>query len=177
MLLGLSPLLLGIAIAIKLTSKGPVIYIQERLGKNKKPFNIYKFRTMKENAEKEGPQLAVPDDPRITNIGKFLRKYHLDELMQFWNVFKGQMSVVGPRPEREIYAQEISRILPEYERLFTIKPGITSLGMINYGYASNVQQMVDRALYDIQYLEEKDWKMESLIICKTIGTILKGKGL
>lgn len=177
LLMGLSPLLVAIALSIKLTSKGNVIFTQERIGKDKKPFHMYKFRTMVEGAEESGPQLAVPDDPRVTKTGKILRRYHLDELTQFWNVLKGDMSVVGPRPEREVYIKEILKKSPEYARLSEVKPGITSLGMVKYGYASDVDQMVERSKYDLYYLDNKSASLEMKIIADTILTVFKGKGL
>lgn len=177
LLIALSPLLGLIALAIKLTSKGPVIYKQQRIGKDKKPFEIYKFRTMVPDAEKDGPRLAVIDDERITSLGKILRKYHLDELTQFWNVIKGDMTVVGPRPEREVYIEEILKHLPDYDKILSVKPGITSSGMIQCGYASTVEKLVNRAIVDLNYLENKKSRDDLKIIGKTIITIFKGKGL
>lgn len=173
----LAPILVGVATAILLSSKGTVIYRQKRLGKNRKPFNIYKFRTMVMDAEKSGPQLAVVNDARITKVGKFLRKYHIDEFTQFWNVLKGDMSVVGPRPEREIFVNEIEKILPEYSKVFEVKPGLTSLGMIKFGYASNVAQMVERAKFDLEYLENRNSGCDARILLNTVPAIFKGKGL
>lgn len=173
----LAPILVGVATAILLSSKGTVIYRQKRLGKNRKPFNIYKFRTMVMDAEKSGPQLAVVNDARITKVGKFLRKYHIDEFTQFWNVLKGDMSVVGPRPEREIFVNEIEKILPEYSKVFEVKPGLTSLGMIKFGYASNVAQMVERAKFDLEYLENRNSGRDAKILLNTVPAIFKGKGL
>ena len=177
LLLGTSPLLLLIAGLIKISSKGKVIYKQERLGSGRKPFTMYKFRTMVENAEKDGPRLAIPNDTRITKVGKTLRKYHLDELTQLWNVLKGDMSLVGPRPERKFYADEIEKHLPEYSRIFDVKPGITSSGMVEYGYASDIHGMVERSKYDLNYLDNRSAALDSKILIKTIGAILKGKGI
>ena len=176
-LIGLSPLFLVTILAITLSSKGPAIFRQERLGINRKPFIMYKFRTMIEEAEKEGPQLAVYNDKRVTKIGRILRKYHVDELPQFWNVLKGEMSVIGPRPEREIYVKEIEKLSPEYARLFEIKPGITSLGMVRYGYASNIKNLVERSKFDVDYLDKKKASTDVKILLETVKTIIKGKGI
>ena len=176
-LIGLSPLFLVTILAITLSSKGPAIFRQERLGINRKPFIMYKFRTMIEEAEKEGPQLAVYNDKRVTKIGRILRKYHVDELPQFWNVLKGEMSVIGPRPEREIYVKEIEKLSPEYTRLFEIKPGITSLGMVRYGYASNIKNLVERSKFDVDYLDKKKASTDVKILLETVKTIIKGKGI
>ena len=177
MLVALSPVFLVISAGIKLTSKGDIIYRQKRLGKNKVPFTMYKFRTMIKNAEEHGPQLAVKGDLRITGFGRILRKYHFDELTQFWNVFKGDMSVVGPRPEREFFANEIEKVSPDYVKIFDMKPGLTSLGMVKYGYASDVKGMVDRAVFDIGYVENNSTLTDAKIIVQTIKTVLKGKGI
>lgn len=172
-----SPLLLIIALGIKITSKGRVIYKQERLGKDKTPFIMYKFRTMIPEAENEGARLALPNDPRVTSFGKILRKYHLDELTQLWNVLKGDMSLIGPRPEREIYVQEIEKLLPEYISIFNIKPGISSLGMIKYGYASDLNQMVERAKIDLEYLDNRNLSGDIKIFFNTFKAIFKGQGI
>lgn len=171
------PVLFGIAVIIKATSKGSALYPQERLGKDRKPFMMYKFRTMHENAEEHGPQLAKPDDPRITKFGRFLRKYHLDEMMQFWNVLKGEMSIVGPRPEREYYATQIEKLDPGYSKIYTVKPGITSLGMVKYGYASDINKMLERSRFDIDYVENLSSSLDMKIMGETVKTILKGKGI
>ena len=128
----LSPVFAAIAIAVKLDSKGPAIYRQNRIGRHKKPFFIYKFRTMRQDAEDNGPALSAKNDPRITKIGYFLRKYRLDELPQFWNVLKGDMSFVGPRPEREYYISQIIERVPAYSLIHQIRPGITSWGMVTH---------------------------------------------
>lgn len=173
-LVGLSPILLSMALAIKLTSKGPIVYRQERLGKGKESFVMYKFRTMIENAEPNGPQLAIENDPRITKIGKFLRRHHLDELLQFWNVMKGDMTLIGPRPERDIYITEIEKKFPEYHRIFKVKPGITSPGIVECGYASDINHMIERSRYDLAYLDNKDLFRNIDILMKTFKTIIKG---
>ena len=173
----LSPAYILIGLSILLTSKGGVFYTQQRLGKGGKPFNLYKFRTMVEDAEINGPQLATPGDDRVTSAGRFLRKYHLDELPQFWNVLKGDMAVVGPRPEREFFVKEIEKLFDNYETLFSLRPGITSLGSIEHGYATNIKQMVERALTDIDYIKRKSFKLDAAIILKTIKRMVDGKGI
>lgn len=173
----LSPLMLVLCILIPLNSPGPVFYSQERVGRIGKKFKMYKFRSMKYNAEAEGPQLASTDDKRITSIGHTLRKYRLDELPQFWNVLKGEMSLVGPRPEREHYIRQIMEIAPHYSRLLQLRPGITSWGMVKYGYASDVFQMVERMRYDLIYIDNYSALVDLKIIGYTIRTVLTGKGI
>lgn len=164
------------AITIKLTSKGPVFFLQERVGFRGKPFKIIKFRTMKIDAEKYGPQLSKDKDPRITSIGKLLRKYRVDELPQFINVLKGDMSIVGPRPEREFYIDQIIEINPRYKRLHNLKPGITSMGQVYFGYAENVKEMSERLNYDLLYLNKYSFLMDIKIIILTVVVMIKGKG-
>lgn len=171
-----SPLILGIALAVKLTSKGPLIYRQERIGFRHKPFKILKFRTMKNDAEADGPHLSVDDDPRITTVGRFLRKYRLDEIPQFWNVIRGEMSLVGPRPEREYYIEQIVKKAPHYTLVHQVKPGITSWGMVKFGYASTVDEMVERSKYDLIYLGNMTLGVDCKILLHTISTVLLGKG-
>ena len=172
-----SPLFMGIAIAIRRNSKGPIFYKQERIGKNQKPFIIYKFRSMFIDAEKNGPALSSPHDPRITKVGKFIRKWRLDELPQLINVIKGNMSFVGPRPERQFYIDQILPQAPHYEHLFTIKPGITSWGLIKYGYAKNIDEMIERLKYDILYLENRTLVVDFKILLYTLKTIFNGEGM
>lgn len=173
----LSPLLAMIAFAVKRSSPGPVIYKQERIGYNKKPFNIYKYRTMYTDSEVNGPSLSSADDPRITPIGRFLRKYRLDELPQFWNVVKGDMSIVGPRPEREYFLKQIIDKAPYYCLLQQVRPGITSWGMVKYGYASNVEQMIERAQYDLLYIDNVSFVVDLKILLYTIETVITGRGV
>ena len=175
MLLGL-PIFLAVMLATKLSSKGPVFYKQERIGRNGIPFYIYKFRSMIVKSEVNGPQTTSDDDPRITPWGNIMRKTHLDELPQFWNVLKGDMSIVGPRPEREFFIRQITQKAPAYLKLLALKPGITSIGQVDYGYAESVDQMVERATMDLRYLEEVNFFTDMEIIFKTVGTMIGGKG-
>ncbi len=172
----LFPLFIIIAILIKLDSEGPIFYLQERIGKGGKPFKIIKFRSMYVDAEAKGPSLSSKDDPRITRVGKFLRKTRIDEIPQFINVLKGDMSLVGPRPERQFFIDQIVKIAPHYRHLHRVKPGITSWGQVKYGYAENVQQMVERLEYDLLYIENMSLAMDIKILAYTILIILQGRG-
>ena len=177
-LLVISPLIAVLAILIKRDSRGPVFYSQERIGYHHKPFKLYKLRTMYVDAESDGqPRLSSPDDKRITRVGRILRKYRLDELPQFWNVLKGDMSLVGPRPEREYYIQKIMEKAPYYTLMYQIRPGITSWGMVKYGYARNIDEMIQRLQYDIIYLENMSLLVDLKIIIYTIRTVLGGRGM
>lgn len=176
-LLILSPVYLILAIAVKLDSPGSIFYKQERIGYHKKPFKIIKFRTMQENAEPDGPALTTDDDPRITRVGKFLRKYRLDELPQFWNVLCGEMSLVGPRPERRHYVDLIVERVPHYSLIHQVRPGITSWGMVKYGYAKNIDEMVERLYYDLLYIENVSFGVDIKIIFHTLSTVISGKGI
>ena len=176
-LLFLLPVFAVIAIAIKKDSKGPVIYSQERIGLRKKPFRIYKFRTMHTDAEANGPALSSANDERITHIGRILRKYRLDELPQFWNVLKGDMSIIGPRPERAYYIDKIMERAPYYILVHQVRPGITSLGMVKHGYASTIDEMIDRLQYDLIYIENISLIVDLKIIMYTVNTVLTGKGV
>ncbi len=172
----LSPLYVLLAVLVWISSPGGVFYRQIRIGKNKKPFMLYKFRSMYEGSEKEGPALSSTNDPRITPVGKYLRKWHLDELPQFYNVIMGDMSLVGPRPERKYFIDKISSQAPHYEQLFTVKPGITSWGMVKFGYAENVEEMLKRLQYDIVYLENRSLVVDFKILLYTLRSIFKGDG-
>ncbi len=171
----LSPAFIFCAIAIKLTSKGPVLFKQERIGKNGKPFILYKFRSMYVDAEKNGPNLSKPNDDRCTPFGRFLRRTKLDEIPNFFNVLKGDMSLVGPRPERQYYIDQIVKISPAYKQLQKIKPGITSLGQVRYGYASDVNQMLKRLRFDLLYMQNMSLYTDFLIIYYTIKILFKGR--
>ncbi len=173
----LSPLFAYIAWRIKKESDGPVLFKQERIGYLGRPFTILKFRTMYPNAEKEGPLLSSENDSRITPFGRIMRKYRLDELPQFWNVLKGDMSLVGPRPERKFFIDEIVKRAPYYYLLHNVKPGITSLGMVKYGYADHVDKMIERLEYDMLYYENMSLTLDLTILIYTIQTVITGKGI
>jgi len=172
----LFPIYFILIILIKSTSKGSILFKQERIGINASVFNILKFRSMIDGAEINGPQLSSSNDSRITSIGKFMRKSRLDELPQFINVLKGEMSIVGPRPERQYYIDKIMETAPHYKHITKVKPGITSWGQVKYGYAENVDQMVDRLKYDILYIENMSLTLDIKIMFYTIIIIFKGVG-
>jgi exopolysaccharide biosynthesis polyprenyl glycosylphosphotransferase len=175
-LLLLSPLLLYTALRVKLSSPGPVIYSQERIGYKGKKFHIYKFRSMFRDAEKDGPSLSSATDERITPVGKGMRKWRIDELPQLWNILKGEMSLVGPRPEREYYVTQILHRAPYFKYLLKVKPGLTSWGMVQFGYAENTEEMIERMKYDLIYVENVSLALDLKIILYTLRTIFKGKG-
>ena len=172
----LIPFYIFSALAVKLSSPGPVFFLQDRVGKNGKTFKIIKFRTMVMNAEKNGPQLSSKDDPRITKVGKFMRKTRLDEFPQFINVLIGDMSIVGPRPERQFYIDQIAKIQPQYNQLTKVRPGITSWGQVKFGYAENVDQMLQRMKYDLLYLKNRSLSLDIKIIFYTFIIVLKAEG-
>ena len=175
-LLLLTPLLLAIAVAVKLSSKGPVFFHQERVGRWGVPFMIHKFRSMYVGSERNGPQLSSDHDPRITVVGRFLRKSRLDELPQFFNVLIGEMSLVGPRPERQHYIDLISERAAHYHHLHKVRPGITSWGQVKYGYAENVQEMVQRLRFDLIYMENMSLALDIKILTYTVWIVLRGRG-
>lgn len=176
-LLILSPVLAIIALKVKLSSPGPVFYSQERTGLYGLPFRIYKFRTMVEHAEEDGvPQLTGDDDPRITRVGGKLRKYRLDELPQLWNILRGDMSIVGPRPERPYFIEQIMKEAPYYCLLYKVRPGLTSWGPIRVGYTDTMEKMIERLNCDIVYIENMSILLDLKILFFTIGVIINGKG-
>jgi exopolysaccharide biosynthesis polyprenyl glycosylphosphotransferase len=175
-LLVFSPLYLFLALMVKMTSKGPVFYWQERIGKKGKPFLIFKYRSMFTDAEQSTPILAKEDDPRVTKFGRFLRKTRLDEIPQFFNVLIGDMSLVGPRPERAYFIEKIVEKAPHYTYLQRIRPGITSWGQVKYGYASDVDEMIERLKYDVLYLENMSIMVDLKILIHTVMIVLQGRG-
>lgn len=175
-LLLLSPVYLFAAIRVKLSSRGSIIYRQQRIGLFGRPFYIYKFRSMYVNAEENGPALSSKEDTRITPWGRFMRKWRIDELPQFVNILKGEMSLVGPRPERKHFIDIISQTHPHYKYLHKVKPGLTSWGMVQYGYAENVQQMIDRMRYDLLYIENCSLALDVKIMLYTFIVLFQGRG-
>ncbi len=172
----LLPIYLISAILVAFSSRGSIFYSHERIGIHGKPFTMYKFRSMYSDAEKDGPQLSSKQDPRITPFGRFMRKTRIDETPQFFNVIKGDMSLVGPRPERQYFIDQIVERAPHYSHLQRIKPGITSWGQVKYGYAENVDEMIDRMKYDILYLENMSLFVDFKILIYTVLIVLQGRG-
>ncbi len=172
----LLPLYAALAIGVKVSSPGPIFFLQDRIGINGRIFRIIKFRTMYVDAEKNGPQLSSANDPRITRIGRFMRKLRLDEFPQFINVILGDMSLVGPRPERQFYIDQIASIEPQFLHLTKVRPGITSWGQVKYGYAENVDQMLQRMKFDLLYLKNRTLSLDFKIMLYTIIIVLKAKG-
>ena len=176
MLILLIPVYIIIALLVKCTSKGPIIFKQERIGLHGLPFQILKFRTMCDAAEGSTPQLSLDNDPRITPVGRWLRKYRLDELPQFWNVLIGEMSIVGPRPERRYFIQQIEQQAPYYCMIYKIRPGLTSWGPIKVGYTDTIEKMIIRLNFDVVYIENMSLLLDVRIMFHTIGVLLNGKG-
>ena len=171
-----SPLFLICYIAVRWEDGTPVIFKQERIGRFGRPFNIYKFRSMRLDAEKFGPALYKGDsDPRMTRVGKFLRDHHLDELPQLWNVFKGDMAFIGPRPERKFYIDQIVEHDPRYQFLYQIRPGVTSYATLYNGYTDTMEKMLRRLELDLYYLEHRSWWFDAKILIKTFINIIFGK--
>ena len=172
----LLPFFIIIAIKVKLSSPGSIFYKQKRVGFRGKEFNILKFRSMIENAEANGPALSSDEDERITTWGKTMRKWRIDELPQFWNVFIGDMSLIGPRPERQHFLKLMEQKAPHCRHLQRIRPGLSSLGMVKYGYAENVDEMIERLQYDIVYIENNSLSLDFKIMVYTVFTLLRGRG-
>ena len=177
MLLLLSPFMFLVAVAIKLNSRGPVLFTQERVGENGKAYTLYKFRSMVADAEKgSGPVWASEDDPRITRVGKLIRRLRIDELPQLWNVFKGDMSFVGPRPERPFFAEKLKKTIPYYNERFSVKPGVTGWAQIKYAYGASEEDALEKLKYDLYYIKNMSLVMDLTVIFHTAKIVLLGRG-
>ena len=172
-----APFFVLVAAAIKLDTAGAVFFSQERVGEYGRRFNLHKFRSMCENAEKEsGPVWAGENDPRITRVGNFIRKVRLDELPQLWNVFIGEMSFVGPRPERQHFVMELKEKIPYYNERFSVKPGVTGWAQVKYGYGATEKDALEKLKYDLYYIKNMSMIMDMVIIFHTVKTVLLARG-
>ena len=172
-----SPLMLLVAVAIKFDSRGPVLFSQERVGENEEVFTLHKFRSMKANAEEEtGPVWASDDDTRITRVGKLIRKLRIDELPQLWNVLRGDISFVGPRPERPFFVEKLKKVIPYYRQRFTVKPGVTGWAQIKYGYGASEQDALEKLKYDLYYIKNMSIVMDLMVILHTVKIVLLSRG-
>ena len=171
-----SPIMIFAALIVKLESKGPVLFVQERTGELNKPFDIYKFRSMAQDAEKDGPQWAQKNDNRITKFGKFMRITRIDELPQLWNIIRGDMSFVGPRPEREFFIKQLEQEIPYYNLRHTVKPGLTGWAQVMYPYGASVEDSYRKLQYDLYYIKHHNIIFDFMITLKTITTVIFGKG-
>ncbi|MDP0494290.1 MAG: exopolysaccharide biosynthesis polyprenyl glycosylphosphotransferase, partial [Fusobacterium sp. JB021] len=170
------PIMIISAIIVKLESSGPVIYNQVRVGENQKEFYVHKFRSMKNDAEKNGPRWAMEDDPRITKYGDFMRKTRIDELPQIWNILKGEMSFIGPRPERHIFIKKIEKKVKYYNMRHSIKPGLTGWAQVMYSYGSSIEDSKKKLEYDLYYIKHQNFTLDMVVLFKTIKTVIFRKG-
>ena len=170
------PVMIISAIIVKFESPGPVIYSQARIGENQKEFYVHKFRSMRNDAEKNGAKWAVENDPRVTKYGNFMRKTRIDELPQIWNVLKGEMSFIGPRPERQVFITEIEKVVPYYNLRHSIKPGLTGWAQVMYPYGASIEDAKEKLEYDLYYIKHQDFILDIIIMFKTVQTVIFGKG-